>query len=87
MVLLKAAQALTGRSYESIPQVIEAATLSAAIGCGIADQTGHLSAGKAADIIAVDGNPIESLDALRRIVMVMKAGNIVRLKRNLSVGA
>jgi imidazolonepropionase-like amidohydrolase len=63
-------------------EVIEAATHLAAIGCGIADQTGCLAPGKSADLIAVDGNPLERLNALRQVVMVMKSGNVVTLKRS-----
>lgn len=68
-------------------QVIEAATHQAAVGCGVADRTGRLSARMAADLIAVDGNPVELLDALRRIVMVMKGGRIFTLKRDANVEA
>jgi imidazolonepropionase-like amidohydrolase len=41
----------------------------------------------AADLIAVDGNPVERLDALRRIVIVMKGGTIFTLKRDANMGA
>jgi imidazolonepropionase-like amidohydrolase len=64
-------------------QVIESATSLAAAGCGIEDKTGLLAKGKSADIIAVKGNPIVNLDALRQIVMVMKSGTVVIDRTNM----
>lgn len=40
---------------------------------------GTLEAGKTADIIAVQGDPVEDLGALRKVVFVMKAGRQARL--------
>jgi imidazolonepropionase-like amidohydrolase len=39
---------------------------------------GPIRAGLAADIIAVDGNPLESIDALRRVTFVMKDGLVFK---------
>lgn len=55
-------------------EALQAATLNGASLCGIAHQTGSLEEGKLADVIALDGNPIEDLKSMRKVVYVMKAG-------------
>ena len=57
---------------------IRAATLDAAQALGWDDRIGTIAAGKLADIIAVDGNPLEDLTALNRVVFVMRGGKIHR---------
>ncbi|WP_430965387.1 amidohydrolase family protein [Spongiimicrobium sp. 2-473A-2-J] len=57
---------------------IRSATLVAAELLGIADQTGSISVGKWADIIAVKGNPLEDITTLEKVQFVMKEGKIVR---------
>lgn len=39
---------------------------------------GPIKAGLAADLIAVEGNPLENIDALRRVVFVMKDGLVFK---------
>jgi len=51
-----------------------AATRNAADCCGVIDRLGTLEAGKCADVIAVEGNPLEDITALRRVCLVMKDG-------------
>jgi len=41
------------------------------------DQIGTLAAGMQADVIAVDGDPIKDITALRRVQFVMKDGRVV----------
>ncbi|MDB5059924.1 MAG: amidohydrolase family protein, partial [Chloroflexi bacterium] len=53
---------------------LRAATGRAAEALCIADRTGTIEAGKAADIIALDGNPLVDPSALERVVFVMKGG-------------
>jgi imidazolonepropionase-like amidohydrolase len=43
---------------------------------GLADQTGTLSAGKSADIVAVAGNPLADMQATEHPVFVMKEGTV-----------
>ena len=55
---------------------IRSATLDAADVLGWQDRIGSVAAGKFADLIAVDGNPLADLSALKRVVFVMKGGQI-----------
>ncbi|HWZ16573.1 MAG TPA: amidohydrolase family protein [Mucilaginibacter sp.] len=57
-------------------EAIKAATTSAADLLGISDKTGSISKGKFADIIAVDGNPLEDIGAMKNVTFVMKEGKI-----------
>ncbi len=45
---------------------------------GLADRVGALAAGLDADLIGVDGNPLEDITALRRVVFVMKGGVVYK---------
>ena len=58
--------------------VIEAATSKAAVALDLADRVGKLTTGMTADIVAVRGNPLEELAALRQVNMVMKAGRLLK---------
>jgi imidazolonepropionase-like amidohydrolase len=51
------------------------ATREAARVNGIEGKTGTLEAGKEADIILVDGNPIEDLGSLSSVKMTLLRGN------------
>ena len=57
---------------------LHTATLVNATLAGIGDQTGSLEAGKDADIIVVDDNPLENLETLRNVRMVFARGNCVK---------
>src|SRR6266852_1210718 len=41
---------------------------------GMADQIGSIAPGLQADIIALDGDPLKNITAVRRVVFVMKGG-------------
>jgi imidazolonepropionase-like amidohydrolase len=45
---------------------------------GLADQIGSISPGLRADIIALDGNPLQDITAVRRVVFVMKGGVVYK---------
>ena len=44
----------------------------------LGDQIGTLAPGMEADLIAVDGDPLKDITALRRVVFVMKGGKVYR---------
>jgi imidazolonepropionase-like amidohydrolase len=58
-------------------EVIEAATKNAAYVCGQSDELGTLEKGKLADLIVVDGNPLEDLNAMDSVLYVVKDGEVV----------
>lgn len=45
---------------------------------GMADRIGSIAPGLQADIIALDGNPLEDITAVRRVVFVMKGGVVYK---------
>ncbi len=59
-------------------EVIRAATVNAADLIGWGDRLGVIEAGKRADIIAVDGDPLKDVRALEHARFVMKDGVVVR---------
>lgn len=77
-----------GRNWEEIivrvqhgqapMDAIVAATSLAAESIGMKDRIGTLAPGMEADVIAVDGDPLTDITALRRVVFVMKAGTVYK---------
>jgi imidazolonepropionase-like amidohydrolase len=59
-------------------EAIQSATLNAAQLLRVEDRLGTITAGKIADIVAVDGNPLETIGAMRKVVFVMKEGVVFR---------
>lgn len=58
---------------------VQAGTSEAARTIGMSESVSSLEPGKLADLIVVDGNPLESIGVLRREVkLVMKGGRIYR---------
>lgn len=58
--------------------VLRAATLNSADLLGLSDRIGAIEAGKFADIIAVDGDPLKDVKDLQHVRFVMKGGQVVR---------
>lgn len=50
----------------------------AAEAVGMADQIGSIAPGLQADIIAIDGDPLKDITAVRRVVFVMKSGTVYK---------
>ena len=58
--------------------ILRAATLDAATLLRMNDRIGSLEPGKLADIVAVEGNPLDDIRAMLKVVFVMKDGKIYR---------
>src|SRR5437588_5746771 len=58
-------------------QAIQAATVNAADLLGWSDKIGGIDPGKCADIIAVDGDPLQDVTTLEHVKFVMKGGAVV----------
>jgi imidazolonepropionase-like amidohydrolase len=59
-------------------QAIQTATINDADLLGWSDKIGTLEAGKWADIIAVDGDPLQDVTTLQHVKFVMKGGAVVK---------
>jgi imidazolonepropionase-like amidohydrolase len=58
-------------------QVLQALTINGAEVSNIDKETGSLIPGKYADIIAVEGNPMENIQSLKKVRLVVKKGRVV----------
>jgi len=66
-------------SYGMTPlQAIQSATLTAAQLMRLEDRIGTLEAGKDADVVAVDGNPLDRIETLEHVSFVMRHGVVVK---------
>lgn len=70
-------ETMAGLGCMSNEAVLASATRVAAEAIGMADQLGTLETGKRADLIAVNGNPLEDLRVLRRVTGVIRDGRVV----------
>lgn len=77
-----------GREFELMVEAgmspmdaLVAATVNAADLCGIADRVGALRPGMEADIIALDGSPLDDASAMRRVRVVMRSGRVMKDQR------
>ncbi len=78
-----------GRNFEELIYRVEAggqapmdaivsATSRAAESLRLGDELGSRAPGMEADLIALDGNPLQHITALRRVVFVMKGGVVYK---------
>lgn len=63
-------------------QALVAATRNSAAICGVGHELGTIEVGKLADLIVVDGNPLEDINNVRRLQLVLKEGVIVSDRRD-----
>jgi len=59
-------------------EALRSATSLAAESLGLGDRIGTIAAGFDADLVATEGNPLEDITAVRRVVFVMKGGRVYR---------
>ena len=62
-------------------QAIQAATKNAAELCEVGDDLGTIEAGKLADMIVVSANPLDDINNIRKLELVIKEGKLVSDKR------
>ncbi len=62
-------------------QTLLAATKHAAALCGMGDDLGTVEIGKLADLIVVSASPLEDIDNVRKLELVLKEGKVVSDKR------
>ena len=60
------------------PDILRAITINGYKAADVIDERGPIQAGMYADIIAVKGNPLEDIDALRSVEFVMKNGGVFK---------
>jgi imidazolonepropionase-like amidohydrolase len=64
---------------------IVSATSLAAESLGLADRIGTLAPGFEADLVATDGNPLDDITVVRRVMFVMKGGQVMKnVAKNIS---
>jgi imidazolonepropionase-like amidohydrolase len=66
-----------GAGVDPMAAMVSANSLGAEA-LGMADQIGSLAPGLQADIIALDGDPLKDITAVRRVVFVMKGGVVYK---------
>jgi imidazolonepropionase-like amidohydrolase len=65
-------------AFSGIPPlaILKAATINAARALAVSDQLGSIEVGKTADLVVVNGNPLENITVTRDVRVVMKAGQV-----------
>ena len=62
-------------------QALVAATRNGAAVCGVGNELGTIEVGKLADLIVVGGNPLDDIQNVRQLKLVLKEGVVVSDKR------
>ena len=62
-------------------ETLKSATSIAAESLGMSNRIGAVVPGMEADLVATDGNPLDDITAVRRVVFVMKGGKVYRNSR------
>ena len=57
--------------------ILKMATINAAEAIGVEDRIGAIEEGKLADLVLINGDPLQDIEALRNVEMVFKEGRIV----------
>jgi imidazolonepropionase-like amidohydrolase len=73
--------------HERNLDAVLSATSIAAESLGMADRIGSIAPGMEADLVAVEGNPLEDITAVRRVVFVMKGGKVYNNVPSAQAGA
>lgn len=63
---------------DSFMDALVSATSMAAESLGLQDKIGTIAPGMQADLVATDGNPLDDITAVRRVMFVMKSGHIYK---------
>lgn len=71
-------QTLAADAGMSNADVLIAATRNGALALGIASATGTIEPGKAADLVILDKDPLENIENITSVNLVIKAGRIYR---------
>lgn len=58
--------------------ILKAMTINAAVLLGVEKEQGNLRTGLAADIIAMPDNPLDDINALKKVSFVMKNGQVIK---------
>jgi imidazolonepropionase-like amidohydrolase len=65
-------------AHEKPMDALISATSRSAESLGMGDTIGTIAPGFEADLVATDGNPLDDITAVRRVVFVMKGGKVYR---------
>jgi len=68
-------------AHDQAMDAIISATSVSAESLGLGKEIGTVAPGFQADLVAIDGNPIDDITAVRRVVFVMKGGKVYRYRR------
>jgi imidazolonepropionase-like amidohydrolase len=63
--------------YDTVEEMLTVATRRSAEMLGLADRAGTIEAGKWADVVVVDGDPFQDLQAMRKVDKVFVGGRLV----------